>query len=302
MVILNRRKFFQMSAATFLAENLFTADGAPLPAPAQRFLRGFGTASGPYSSEILRLEAMTGTALTGWKTHPDTLPHPEDPNLDDSDWAVVPPPRPGERRPRPTGQGGTWFRNWVEIPKQMGGYNIQGLPARLNLRVFGGSRGPIRVFSNGSMVEMTPSNTQQPILLTHSARPGQKWLIAAYSPAPAGIFARLEVDYPAGQSNPQMLMEEILCVEAASNGFEDGKAERDAQLSAAVKAIDFGALDSGNQKGFDQSLAAADDKMQPLAEWIRQFTIRAVGNSHIDMAWLWPWPETVEVVRDTFGT
>ncbi|MGH9350916.1 MAG: alpha-mannosidase, partial [Terriglobia bacterium] len=184
----------------------------------------------------------------------------------------------------------------------MGGYNIQGLPVRLNLRVFGGSRGPIRVFSNGSMVEMTPSNTQQPILLTNGARPGQKWLIAAYSPTPAGIFARLEVDYPAGQSNPQMLLEEILCVEAASKGFEDGKAERDTQLAAAVKTIDFGALDSGNQKAFDQSLAAADDKMQPLAEWIRQFTIRAVGNSHIDMAWLWPWPETVEVVRDTFGT
>ena len=25
-----------------------------------------------------------------------------------------------------------------------------------------------------------------------------------------------------------------------------------------------------------------------------------MGNSHIDMAWLWPWTETVEVVRNTF--
>ena len=33
-----------------------------------------------------------------------------------------------------------------------------------------------------------------------------------------------------------------------------------------------------------------------------QFTIKAVGNSHIDMAWLWPETETVEVVRNTFGT
>ena len=33
-----------------------------------------------------------------------------------------------------------------------------------------------------------------------------------------------------------------------------------------------------------------------------QFNISAVGNSHIDMAWLWPWTETVEVVRNTFGT
>ncbi len=300
MVILNRRRFFQMSAATFLAENLFVGNGAAAGAP-QRYFGG-GEARGPYADAINRLSAMTGAPVTGWKMHPDTLPHPEDPNLNDSDWTPAPTPQPGRRRDRPTGEGAVWFRNTVEIPRSMGGYNIQGLPVRLNLRVFGGSRGPIRVFSNGSMVEMTPSNTQQPILLTNSAKPGEKWVIAAYSPAPAVVFARLEVDYPAGQSNPQMLMDEIMCVQAASAGFEDGKADRDAQLAAAVKAIDFGSLDGGNQRAFDQSLAAADEKMQPLAEWIRQFTIRAVGNSHIDMAWLWPWPETVEVVRDTFGT
>ena len=26
------------------------------------------------------------------------------------------------------------------------------------------------------------------------------------------------------------------------------------------------------------------------------------GNSHIDAAWLWPWTETVDVVKRTFGT
>ena len=35
---------------------------------------------------------------------------------------------------------------------------------------------------------------------------------------------------------------------------------------------------------------------------MKQFSISAIGNSHIDMAWLWPWTETVEVVRNTFGT
>ena len=35
---------------------------------------------------------------------------------------------------------------------------------------------------------------------------------------------------------------------------------------------------------------------------MKQFTVRAVGNAHIDMAWLWPWTETVEVVKDTFTT
>src|SRR5262249_45269726 len=56
----------------------------------------------------------------------------------------------------------------------------------------------------------------------------------------------------------------------------------------------------GNQQGFDSSLRQAQSKLDVLKPWVKQFTIRAAGNSHIDMAWLWPWTETVEVVRDTF--
>ena len=44
----------------------------------------------------------------------------------------------------------------------------------------------------------------------------------------------------------------------------------------------------------------AQAKLEVLKPWLQQFNIRIVGNSHIDMAWLWPWTETVEVVRNTF--
>ena len=111
----------------------------------------------------------------------------------------------------------------MEIPKTLGGYNIQGKPVRLDLRLRVPEHGRVRVFFNGSMVEMTVEDTQQPIPLTESARPGQKFLVAAYAPArkgPAQIqYARLEVDYPPEQSNPRTMREEILCVQAASAGF-----------------------------------------------------------------------------------
>lgn len=301
MVTLNRRKFMQVSAAGFLAENLF-AGGEPLPAGAQRFVRGREPFdNNPYQPALKRLAAMVSDHITDWKTHPDNIPHAEDPALDDSSWAIEP-PRSEMRRGELTGEGAHWFRKLIEIPKTMGGYEIQGLPVKLNARVFSRTRGRVRVFVNGGLVEMTEGNTQGPILLTDEAQPGQKFLVAAYSPGPGGIVGSLEVDYPPERSNPQTMMEEILAVQAASKGFPDGEAQRDSQLKAAVGAIDFGALDKGDQHGFDQSLAAADEKMQPLAEWIRQFTMLAVGNSHIDLAWLWPWVETVEVVRDTFGS
>jgi alpha-mannosidase len=35
---------------------------------------------------------------------------------------------------------------------------------------------------------------------------------------------------------------------------------------------------------------------------LQQATLHLTGNSHIDAAWLWPWTETVDVVKRTFGT
>ena len=35
---------------------------------------------------------------------------------------------------------------------------------------------------------------------------------------------------------------------------------------------------------------------------MQKATYHLTGNSHIDAAWLWPWTETVDVVKRTFGT
>ena len=100
--------------------------------------------------------------------------------------------------------------------------------------------------------------------------------------------------------DPARLRLEILAAHPIIAAYEDGKAERERQLADAVKAIDFSSLEKGDQSAFDASIALAQTKLEVLKPWLQQFTIRAVGNSHIDMAWLWPWTETVEVVRNTF--
>jgi len=300
MSTINRRTFFQISAASFLAENL-VVEGAAFPLLAQALPGGMRRElqNNPFRSALQRLEAMITMPLTDWRAHADNLPHPEDPSLSDSGWKSVTVDGPGYERP-------AWFRRVVEIPKTMGGYNIEGKRVFLSLRLGFGGDSRVRVFFNGSMVEMTGRNTQQPILLTESARPGERFVVAAYAPPGEGAAtissASIEVAYPPEQPNPLTMLQQIMAVQAASKGFPEGQSQREAQLSAAVKTLDFAALDRGDQKAFERSLAAADAKMQPLAAWMKQFTIMAVGNAHIDLAWLWPWTETVEVVRDTFGT
>ena len=42
------------------------------------------------------------------------------------------------------------------------------------------------------------------------------------------------------------------------------------------------------------------DAYAPLAAAIRRDTLHLIGNSHIDAAWLWPWSETIDVIRETW--
>jgi alpha-mannosidase len=243
-----------------------------------------------------RLASITTVPLPEWRSH-DDVPHPEDPSLDDSKW---------ER----TTLGTKWtsgtrvFRRWIEIPEKIDGYAIQG--SRIKLDVALDSNGPdeIAVFSNGSLVFRGNEDTLQPMLLTDNAQPGQKLLISVRMEAAeveSNFYrAALAIESPATRPDPGLLRIEILSARPLIAAYRDGQSQREQLLDAALGAVDFAALDHGDQAAFDASLRRAQTKLEELRPWLSQFSIRAVGNSHIDMAWLWPWTETVEVVRNTF--
>ncbi len=248
-----------------------------------------------YKPVLDRLQAMTGKPLVHWKFHAADLPHPEDPSLDDSSWRTV-----AIQRGASTGPG--WYRRWIEIPEKAGGYGVQG--ARLRVELRGGPE--VRVFVNGSNVGQGDLSVVGPILISGSAQPGQKLLLAVEFGLGREVArfrsARLVIDRPGVTADPAIIRDEILVAQAMLAGFPDAKRQYGGVLDDAVKSIDFAALDRGDSSAFSQSLETAQNKMQPLGQWMKQYTVRAVGNAHIDMAWLWPWTETVEVVRNTYGT
>ncbi len=63
-----------------------------------------------------------------------------------------------------------------------------------------------------------------------------------------------------------------------------------------------------------ESIAGCDDKalpdlvmkvekiLKPVGEIAKTFNIYCIGHAHIDMNWLWPWEETVNVTNETFIT
>jgi alpha-mannosidase len=262
----------------------------------------------PYKSTLDRLRALTVQGETEWQFHPD-VPHPEDPGLNDSDWGrftVKNVSGPGGKNPSEEHWTGTRvFRRWIQIPEKMNGYATAGSRVMLDLR-FGSPNGlMITVFSNETIVYRGSDDDILPVLLTQSAQPGQKFLVAARVVGGDDVqseffHSEIMIEPPHTRPDPSFLRTEIISVRPIINAYEDGKAQRQAQLDATVKAIDFSPLDHGDQAGFDASLKAAHAKLEILKPWLQQFNVRIVGNSHIDMAWLWPWTETVEVVRNTF--
>ncbi len=57
--------------------------------------------------------------------------------------------------------------------------------------------------------------------------------------------------------------------------------------------------------GFDRAAAAVPEveaALQPWASLAKSLIIHYVGHAHMDMNWLWDWPETVQMVVDTLTT
>ena len=250
----------------------------------------------PYKATADRLESLVAVPLPDWRSH-DDLPHPEDPSLNDGDWRPVKTGESWETGPRV-------LRRWIEIPEKINGYAVQGARVDLRLVIRSDDAEILTVFVNGGIAYRGDEDMQQPILMAENVHPGQRFLIAVRvncSKAKTGIFeSELTIHPPEGRPDPALVRMEILSAQPMVAAYQEGHAERQQELDAAVKAIDFSSLDRGDQTAFDQSLNAAQAKLGELKPWLQQFTIHAVGNSHIDMAWLWPWTETVEVVRNTF--
>jgi alpha-mannosidase len=70
-----------------------------------------------------------------------------------------------------------------------------------------------------------------------------------------------------------------------------------------LSEVDLNALEHKDQAKFDASLRRAPQTtLSVLRPLLQQSTFHLTGNSHIDAAWLWPWTETVDAVKRTFGT
>jgi alpha-mannosidase len=244
-----------------------------------------------------RLAALKSLPSPNWKVHIDDLPHGEDVSLDDSKWTGNAPnfEMPADRA--------TWYRAWIEVPKTNHGYDLNDSRIWFQFRFSGSTLFPAIVYFNERRVAM--GEALEPIVLFDNAKPGDRILVAVKLPA-AGDTKHfrdtlITVEPPASRANFTELQQQFLVASTLIAARNDTSTDY-LQLERAISSVNLEALEHGDQNAFDASIRQAQTMLESLRLSLQRFTFHLTGNSHIDAAWLWPWTETVDVVKRTFGT
>jgi alpha-mannosidase len=244
---------------------------------------------------VKRLASLSDLPLKGWVYHEGDIAHGESPALDDSQWGKA-------DKPAQFPTEAIWFRRWIEVPKTLNGYDLTG--ARIWFQFHAGANGPMPqiIYFNGRRVAM--GEDLEPIVLFEPAKPGEKVLVAVklLNTVDKKSFhsATARIDFVESRPDPETLIAEVRSAALLLPALNAAGSLK--QVDAALALVDLGALDRADQTAFDASLRAAGTSLQPIKPILQTANIRLTGNSHIDAAWLWPWTETVDVVRRTWST
>jgi alpha-mannosidase len=246
---------------------------------------------------IDRLSSLRELPDAAWKLHSGDLAHGEALNLDESGWQPI---AMGTLAPKDA----VWFRQTYQVPATLNGYDLTG--ARIWFQFHASANGPMPqiLYFNGRRVAM--GDDLEPVVLIDQAKPGDSVTVAVklLHTVDDKTFkgATLKIDFPESRPNPEDLREEFLSAALLVPALAPNDAGKQGTLNEAIRAVDIAALDAHDQVKFDASLRAAHTKLEALKPLLQQVTFHLTGNSHIDAAWLWPWTESVDVVKRTYGT
>ena len=246
---------------------------------------------------ITRLTLLRQLPDGQWRSHAGDVAHGEAVDLDESGWTAIEPNSSA-------GNDAVWFRQTYTVPETLNGYDLTG--ARIWFQFHADANGPMPeiLYFNGRRVAL--GDDLEPVVLFDKAKPGDKVTVAIklLHTVDEKNFqnATLRIDFAEDRPNPEDLRTQFLVGALLVPSLAPNDPAQMNTLNEAIAAVDLKALDAKDQGKFDASLKASHDKLLALLPLMQTATWHLTGNSHIDAAWLWPWTETVDVVKRTFGT
>ena len=252
----------------------------------------------PESRTVLdRLSTLRQLPDGAWKMHAGDLAHSEAVDLDESSWQPI-------ANGASASKDAVWFRQTYVVPPTLNGYDLTGALIWFEFHADANGPMPEILYFNGRRVAM--GDDLEPIVLFDQVHPGDKVVVAVklLHTVDDKRFhgATLAIEFPSTRPNPESLRLEFLAATYLIPSLAPSDPAQMTTLNSAIQDVDIKALAAGDQSKFDFSLAAADARLQALKPLLQTATFHLTGNAHIDAAWLWPWTETVDVVKRTFGT
>jgi alpha-mannosidase len=248
-------------------------------------------------SVLHRLEKLRELPDGPWRMHLGDLTHGEATDLDTSSWQSVP---LNYKAPNDA----IWLRQTYTVPETLAGYDLTG--ARIWFEFHASANGPMPeiLYFNGRRVAL--GEDLEPVVMLDKAKPGDTVVVAVKLLHTVDTKtlrgATLRIDIPDNRPNPVDLWEELLSAAVMTPSLEPADKQKMQTVLDAIATVDLKALDAHDQAKFDTSIQASETKLAALRPMLQQATYHLDGNGHIDAAWLWPWTETVDVVKRTFGT
>lgn len=251
------------------------------------------TLSLPVDTVVAQMKDHFWPSLQRWRCHQGNVDGCERADFEDSDWPSVELPFRWE-------QGTYYFRSKLVIPEKIAGVDVANAPCVLaimaNLKE--------EVYINGELAGKIPFGIGS-VPLAARPRPGETFVVVLKVEAGSRTKGRLEevrleseavaeVARPVRQLMDQLFTaQELSVVEPRLGGA--------AVLAETVAKFDLEALRRGDTAKVLASVNDAAHTLQALSPRMKEYTVYLPGQSHIDLAWLWRWPETVEVCRETFS-
>jgi alpha-mannosidase len=285
-----------LTAASVFAFLLLVLVPARAQSP-EETARAAAALSSQSQATIHRLSGLNNLPADGWKMHVGDLAHGEAVDLDDSSWPIV-------HAKAEASTDAVWYRRSIAVPPTLNGYDLTGTRIWFNFHASANGPMPEIIYFNGRRVAM--GDDLEPIVLFDHATPGEKVIVAVklLPTVDKKTFGGTEqkIEFSEKRPNPEDLRIEFLTSAILVPSLSKDVSSDTAGLEKAIGAVDLRALDSADQGAFDASLRRAQTQLETLRPTLRQASLHLTGNAHIDAAWLWPWTETVDVVKRTFGT
>ncbi|MBW4485915.1 MAG: alpha-mannosidase [Tildeniella torsiva UHER 1998/13D] len=199
----------------------------------------------------------------------------------------------------PKGKVPLWLHQRFTWPTDLNGYPVQGLTARLALRWWADQAD---IFVNGELVQTGDIfDCWTRIVLTDCVLPGESVDVSLKLLSPGhdeGALVQAELVFEALADDcpePGFVADELAVLATYLAQFDPNKLDI---LTQALEGIDWDEV--GDRPRFHTSLLRVRDALKSFSPWLKQRTLYCLGHAHLDLAWLWPVPETWEAAENTF--